>query len=189
MAPRDGGLAFAGAILTGGRSSRMGRDKATLEVDGLAMASRVAAALTGAGAAPVVAVGGDGAALVALGLGWMPDRYPGQGPLGGILTAFTALTDHDVVAVVATDLPDLTAAAVSALVDGLGEHAVALAGREQAEPLCAVWRVARCLPHLQAAFSGGERAVHRAMAELDQVVVPVSAQDVRNVNQPDDLAR
>ena len=41
-APRDTGIAFAGAVLTGGRSSRMGRDKATLPVDGVPMAARVA---------------------------------------------------------------------------------------------------------------------------------------------------
>jgi molybdopterin-guanine dinucleotide biosynthesis protein A len=189
MAAPGGRMAFAGAILTGGGSSRMGRDKATLEVGGVAMAIRVAGALADSGASPVVAVGGDGPALEALGLVWTPDRYPAEGPLGGILTAFAALAGHDLVAVMATDLPDLSAAAVSALVDGLGEHDAAMAGREHAEPLCAVWRVARCLPRLQGAFAAGERAVHRAMAGLDLVVVPVSAQDLRNVNHPDDLAR
>ena len=58
-APGDTGIAFAGAVLTGGRSSRMGRDKATLPVDGVPMAARVADALRRAGAEPVLAVGGD----------------------------------------------------------------------------------------------------------------------------------
>ena len=65
-APGDTGIAFAGAVLTGGRSSRMGQDKATLPVDGVPMAARVAGALRRAGAEPVLAVGGDQTALEAL---------------------------------------------------------------------------------------------------------------------------
>ena len=40
---------FAGAILTGGSSTRMGRDKALLEIGGRALAGRVADALRGGG--------------------------------------------------------------------------------------------------------------------------------------------
>ena len=102
------------------------------------MAARVADALRGAGAEPVLAIGGDRPALEALGLTWVADRYPGEGPLGGILSAFGAVGDHDLVAILATDLPDLDAAVVRALVTGLGAHDVAVAGGEQAEPLCGV---------------------------------------------------
>ena len=49
-------------------------------------------------------------------------------------------------AILATDLPDLDASVVQALVAGLGAHDVAVAGGEQAEPLCAVWRVRRARP-------------------------------------------
>ena len=51
---------FAGAVLTGGLSARMGRDKALLRVDGVPMAVRVATALRAGGADPVAAIGGDG---------------------------------------------------------------------------------------------------------------------------------
>jgi molybdopterin-guanine dinucleotide biosynthesis protein A len=167
----------------------MGKDKATLEVAGVAMAARVAGALSAAGAAPVIAVGGDRAGLEALGLDWREDRYPSEGPLGAILTVFAELATHELVAVVATDLPYLGPTALTSLVDAVGDHDVALAGADRPEPLCGVWRVARCRPVLDAEFARGERAVHRAVTALDQVVVPVPAQDVRNVNHPDDLAR
>ena len=188
-APGDTAIAFAGAVLTGGRSSRMGRDKATLPVDGVPMAARVAGALRRAGAEPVLAVGGDQAALEALGLTWVADGHPGEGPLGGILSAFAAASGHDLVAILATDLPDLDASVVQALVMGLGGHDVAVAGGEQAEPLCGVWRVTTCERVLTSAFEQGVRAVRRAMAALDRVVVPVPAQHLRNVNHPDDLGR
>jgi molybdopterin-guanine dinucleotide biosynthesis protein A len=188
-APGDTGIAFAGAVLTGGRSSRMGRDKATLTIDGMPMAARVAEALRLAGAEPVLAVGGNQAALEALGLAWVADRYPGEGPLGGILSAFAAAGHEAVVAVVATDLPALEASVVQALVAALGTRDVAVAGGERPEPLCAVWRVSTCEAVLTGAFEQGERAVHRAWAALDQIVVPVPARHLRNVNHPDDLGR
>jgi molybdopterin-guanine dinucleotide biosynthesis protein A len=65
----------------------MGRDKAFVVVDGEPMVVRVARALQGAGAAEVVAVGGDEAGLSAVGLAHLPDDHPGEGPLGGVLTA------------------------------------------------------------------------------------------------------
>jgi molybdopterin-guanine dinucleotide biosynthesis protein A len=182
---------FAGAVLTGGRSRRMGRDKALVTVDDQPMVAHVTAALRGAGADPVLTIGGDAAALGAIGLDVVPDLHPGEGPLGGLLTAFDALAGHDLVAVVATDLPDLTPAVLAALVDTIGDadavFAAASAGR--LEPLCGVWRVRSCRPVLEMAFSGGERAVHRALVPLVHHTVPVPATLLRNVNEPDDLAR
>ncbi len=66
--------AFSGAILTGGRSSRMGRDKALIEIDGEAMVLIAQRALLDAGASQVVTIGGDAVALAALGL----DHGPGH---------------------------------------------------------------------------------------------------------------
>ena len=41
--------AFAGAVLCGGRSRRMGRDKALIEIGGVPLAMRVASAVRDAG--------------------------------------------------------------------------------------------------------------------------------------------
>jgi molybdopterin-guanine dinucleotide biosynthesis protein A len=167
----------------------MGQDKALLPVEGVALAARVAEVLRASGADPVAAIGGDGPALELLGLGWWPDRYPGEGPLGGVLTALAALGHRDVVAVLATDLPDVDAATILALLDALGGHDAAVADTGRLEPLCGVWRTRTCTPVLAAAFEVGERAVHRAMVGLDVVEVPVPAARLRNINTPHDLGR
>jgi molybdenum cofactor guanylyltransferase len=180
---------FAGAVLTGGRSRRMGRDKALVLVDAQPMAGRAAQALRAAGADPVVAVGGDAGALSAVGLDVVPDLHPGEGPLGGLLTAFQALAAHELVAVVATDLPAVTPEVLATLVDALGADDAVFAAADRLEPLCGAWRVATCWPVLSRAFAEGERAVHRAVAPLAHHTVAVPAALLRNVNEPDDLAR
>jgi molybdopterin-guanine dinucleotide biosynthesis protein A len=185
VAPRP----FAGAVLTGGRSRRMGRDKALLVVGEQPMAARAADALRGAGADPVVAVGGDAAALTGAGLDVVPDLHPGEGPLGGLLTTFAALDDHDLVAVIATDLPDVTTELLVMLVEALGDDDAVFAAADRLEPLCGVWRVATCQPVIAKAFADGERAVHRAVIPLRHHTVPAPAHVLRNVNEPDDLAR
>lgn len=68
----------------------MGRDKSLVEIDGRPMAARVADALRSGGCDPVLAIGGHGAALVRLGLEPVADRWPGEGPLGGLATGLAA---------------------------------------------------------------------------------------------------
>jgi molybdopterin-guanine dinucleotide biosynthesis protein A len=178
----------AGAVLCGGRSSRMGRDKAFVEVDGTPMAARVATALRAAGCAPVVAIGGDAEMLGALDLAVISDDHPGDGPLGGILTALARIpapADGTIV-VVSCDIPWLTADVVGALVAARGDHDVAVARTERREPLCAAWR-SPPPPALAASFAAGGRAVHAALERLDAVDVDCEPAALRNVNSPADL--
>lgn len=193
---------FAGVVLTGGRSSRMGTDKAFVEVDGGPMAAAVLATLRDAGAASVAAVGGDVGRLAGLGFDEaLPDRYPGQGPLGGVLTALEAAIEAaldapaapDVVVIVACDMPWLTAVAVRELVGTLERNPAAQAAvghdrSDRVEPMFAAWRPAACHGPLTQAFAAGERALHAALGGL--VTCTVTLEDpmiLRSVNRPGDL--
>jgi molybdenum cofactor guanylyltransferase len=181
--------AFAGAVLCGGASRRMGRDKALVSVDGRALALRVADALRAAGAEPVLGVGGDLAALAALGLAGVPDEEPGAGPLTGILTAL-AQGAASVTFVAACDLVAPSADAVIATVRALGDADVAVPlvdGRRQW--MHAAWRAGAAAP-LAAAFAAGERAVHAAVAAAGLRVADVSlpASAVADADTPADLA-
>jgi len=182
---------FAGAVLCGGASRRMGSDKALVEVAGRAMAARVADALASAGARPVCAVGGDAAGLAAVGLDVVPDLDPGAGPLGGIVTALGALPG-DVVFVASCDLLDPSPAAIASTVAALVDAPVAAAavpvvgGRRQWTH--AAWRVGARAP-LRAAFAAGERAVHAAVAAgaLPVVEVDLPRAAVADADTPADL--
>jgi molybdopterin-guanine dinucleotide biosynthesis protein A len=162
-----------GAVLTGGASTRMGRDKAFVEVDGVAMAERVAAALRGAGARVVARIGTD-----------VPDVYPGEGPLGGIITALRWARDETVV-IAPCDMPWIEAAHVAAVVAALGDDAdVAVAGEQH---LFAAWHPSALL-ELEAAFAAGERAPKRALERLHVVRVDLGDGPwSRDVDTPADL--
>jgi molybdenum cofactor guanylyltransferase len=178
---------FAGAVLTGGASSRMGTDKALIEIDGRALAVRVADALHAAGAREVIAVGGDIAQLEARGLDARPDRAPGLGPLAGIVTALEQ-TEADVVVVAACDLVSVTPEAIAEVLAALTEDADAVIPRsDRLEPLLAAYR-RRCLGHLRNELDEGERAPHRAVEGLAVVQVRLQHDEaLRDADTPGDL--
>ena len=159
---------FAGAVLCGGASRRMGADKALLELDGRALARRVADALEQAGAQRVLAIGGDADRLAGWQLDVVADHHPGGGPLGGIITALGALAGFETVAVLGCDLlrpsPDAIRAVVDRLIAEPADVAVPVTdGWRHFDH--AAWRTAAA-PELEAIFDAGERAPRRAAASL-----------------------
>jgi molybdopterin-guanine dinucleotide biosynthesis protein A len=167
----------------------MGTDKALLEVDGRAMALRVAEALRAAGADPVVAVGGDADGLRTVGLDVVADRHPGEGPLGGILTALGA-TDAAVTVVLACDLPGPDPMAIRAVVEALGDGDVAAPWHDGRHELLHAAYHRRAEAPLAEAFASGERAPHRAVARLTVVdVTGLAADALADADAPEDLPR
>jgi molybdopterin-guanine dinucleotide biosynthesis protein A len=136
-----------------------------------------------AGCSPVVTVGGEAAAMRRLGLDNVGDEFPGEGPLGGVLTALSVGAPA---VVVACDMPRLGVATVTSLIAGLDQHDAAMACSDRKEPLCAIWSQ-RAVAPLRAQFVAGERAMHRAIAGLDIAWIVVSTTDLGNVNTPGDL--
>lgn len=180
------GQEFTVAILIGGDSSRMGTDKATLEIDGVPMAERVSAAAHEAGAAEILLVGGPQKRASALTGTWKKDAFPGEGPLGGVITALKAAS-HDAVVVLSCDMPFITPAVISSLVPPLSEAQATVGRTDRLNWTCAAWSKSECLPSLQSVWKRNERAIHRAAVLLDVVEVPVPAVAVRNYNTPEDL--
>ena len=162
--------AFDGAVLAGGASTRMGRDKALIEIDGVAMVTIAVEALRTAGAADVWVVGGDREAIETLGHRWVPDLHPGEGPLGGVITALTEAT-ADVVAVLACDHVAAAAPAVRIVVGALGDGDVAVPVVEgRSQTLHAAWRRS-VLQRLEDVFDNGGRSVRDGLAVLDVVQI------------------
>lgn len=105
---------LSAAILAGGRSERMGTDKALLRLtpDGPTLIERVASAVR-AVATETLVVAND-RRLDFLGLRTVTDVYPGTGALGGIYSAVAAATYQHCL-VVACDMPFLSVPLLRAL--------------------------------------------------------------------------
>ena len=92
-------MSFAGVILCGGASRRMGRDKARLDWAGASAVERLAAVCRELGAQSVITAGAD------LGLSFVLDAR--EGPCGGVLAAASQVRT-DRMLVLAVDAPTLT---------------------------------------------------------------------------------
>src|SRR5215218_6978318 len=157
----------AAAVLAGGASRRMGRDKATLAVGGVALAAGVLAAAARV-ADPVVLVAPEG--HPARGLGARVVTDPGEGPLAALAAALAA---HHVL-VLAGDHPGLAVELLAHLV-ALAPRGGAVACRRgpRLEPLVAVYARAPALAAARARLAGppGGRSLLGLLADLDTVVV------------------
>ena len=93
------------AVLAGGKSSRMGTDKALLEVLGQPLIERVLARVEGL-ADEVIVITNQPADFVYLDIPLFADIVPNKGSLGGIYTAISRATGEHTL-VVAVDMPFL----------------------------------------------------------------------------------
>jgi molybdopterin-guanine dinucleotide biosynthesis protein A len=180
------GADFTVAILIGGDSTRMGTDKAAYEIDGVSMAQRVADAATSAGASEILFIGGTQARAKKFSGTWKKDLYPGEGPLGGVITALKS-SSHDAVVVLSCDMPFVTDSVISSLIRALPDAQATVGRTDRLNWLCAAWSKEECLKTLESVWKRNERAVHRAAVLLDVAEVPVPAVAVRNINSPADL--
>jgi molybdopterin-guanine dinucleotide biosynthesis protein A len=183
----------SGALLMGGDSKRMGRDKARLEWQGEAWSTRTARMLARLFAETLL-VGGEPE----------PDA-PGQrvpdrdGPacaLRGLVGALDAATSERVV-VVATDLPLLAEELLLALTAWPEDDIVVPSDDGGDHPLCAIYRRSVCLPIARAHLESGRLSLRELLGAVS--TARVSLEDLglgdlgagllTNVNTPDELAR
>jgi molybdopterin-guanine dinucleotide biosynthesis protein A len=152
------------AVLTGGRSSRMGRDKATIEVSGRTMLDTILQVAVGVGD-PLVVGPGPGPE----GIPCTADLRPGrQGPLAGLEAALAWASGRDVV-LLAVDQPFLRSPTVVHLLDEAGD-AVVPDDEGWLQVTCAVYRAA-CLPEVRASLDAGERSLLAILDRVDTRVV------------------
>lgn len=104
---------ICGIVLAGGKSSRLGRDKARVVVNGQTLLERTLF-LAGEFCARVYCVGRDIEGLESKTL-WMLDEIPGIGPMGGIITALKRLDCPCLV--LACDLPKLDRSIIKRLIE------------------------------------------------------------------------
>lgn len=155
---------MTGVVLAGGKSSRMGREKALLTWQGKPLVRRVVDALQDVFPAVRVVTQSEEVAQAA-GVWSLSDRFPERGPLGGIHAALTEVGDCFVCA---TDMPFLNADFIRHLC-GLAENFDVVVPRVEGRPetLHAVYK-ATCLPVVERQLTEG---VNKVAAFFPQVRV------------------
>ena len=178
-------------ILAGGRSRRMGRDKAGLPVGDRTLIEHLAHRLR-----PVVdetIVAGGSASLELAGVRRIEDRQPGMGPLAGMHAGFLAAR-HSLVWVVACDLPDVEPA-LGALMRNVAQDCEAVVPLLDDEPegVCALYRRALA-PRIETMLGIGQRSVRSLLARCtvryltapELRAVDPGLRSFRNINTPAD---
>lgn len=186
-------LPFAVAVLAGGRSSRMGRDKALLVHEGRTLLQRQVDLAWSLEPQEVFVVGRPQPELGALRARGLSDDRPGLGPLGGLATVLAAAAAPHVL-VLAVDMPALTPGFLRRLLAGrrAGLGLVARTARGW-EPMLGLYPTALARMAAEAVAAGRlgfgrlvEQAVHAGM--LGGLEVGSEEQSVlENWNAPGDL--
>lgn len=147
---------FSGAILAGGRSSRMGTDKALCRYEGVAFWERQWDLLGGLGASERF-VCGPRRAEFGDGVECLDDAAAECGPLGGVAAAL-ARTQEALVLVLAVDMPRVQKTDLLAILEAGGERGCVPfteeAGRRFYEPLAALYPKAAAAEAMARVISG-----------------------------------
>ena len=173
-------------IQAGGKSSRMGSDKALMPFLGRPLIERVIQRLIHLADEMLITTNVPDEYRF-LNIPLIPDKIPGRGALGGLYTALEAAS-HPLVAVIACDLPFVNAGILllsqHALIDTRID-AVIPSTKQGLEPLHAVYRRETCLPAVKDAIANNQ---WRLISWHQAVTVHIIGENEIQRCDPDGLA-
>ena len=177
-------------ILAGGKSSRMGTDKALLEIDGTNFIGKIAGELNFF--EEKFFARGNCAAVSVPGWQNIPDIYPECGPIGGLHAALKTCRS-DALVCVTCDMPLLKSELVRDLCDQMTEEYDAVILKEadgRIHPTCGIYRKSAVNVFEQQILDGN----YRMMQVLDRLRVKyvtidpqIGSWQLKNINTPEDL--
>ncbi len=182
-----------GLVLAGGHSTRMRRDKATLDYHGLNQLEWTMSLLEGRVQRAFISVREDQRNdPVRARFAQIVDQERGLGPVAGILAA-QALHPHAAWLVLACDLPFLDARTLDRLIASRTAHRAATAYRSSRdglpEPLCAIYEPASHAS-LAAHAAAGRSCPRKFLIQADvELLDQPSAGSLDNINTPEEFQR
>jgi molybdopterin-guanine dinucleotide biosynthesis protein A len=184
-------------IQAGGKSSRMGQDKALLSLAGRPLIERVISTVTDLGDELIITTNKP-ESLAYLGIRMASDQAPGGGALQGLRTALDAAS-YPQVLVVACDMPFLNGDLLRHLLDRFEEGVDAVVPRNGGyyEPLHAVYRRRTVLPEVDASLAAKTFRLDSFFPRIN--ILPIEDEELDrfdpqrrsfiNINTPEDLER
>lgn len=180
-------------ILCGGKSSRMGREKAFIEIGGVPLIERVIAVAREI-SDELLLIAPDAARFAHLGVPVLTEENPGLGPIEAMRVGLEAMK-APAAWVLACDLPNLEPEPLQAMVPLLKGDAMAVVPREEGRvhPLCALYRRGSAT-FFDRAINRRERALYHVLETMSVIHADLSHLDARpgfldNLNTPEDLDR
>lgn len=197
MKPAIGpGLSFTLAIIAGGQSRRMGRDKAFVELGGKTLIERVIQRSADLGQAETILITNRPAAYQHLGLTMYADALPDKGVLGGIYTALLRAA-NPIVLVVACDMPFVNPDLLRFMIAQLDDDIDIVAPRVDGYPqgMHAIYRKT-CLEPIHERLLADrlkiigfyDRVHARYLDEADYAPFDADGRSFTNLNTPAELA-
>lgn len=171
-------------ILSGGESSRMGKDKALLNLNKKPLIQSLAENL-----APNfmgILISGSPDKYGFTGYNVVEDREPGSGPLMGLLCTLQA-SEHDLNFVTTCDVPDISIPFARRMLREINNHDAVMPrvkGKEQ--PLFAVYRKS-IIPKIEALLAQNRRAVYALVDNINVHYIETDADWYFNLNTPEDV--
>jgi len=183
-------LKLTGLVLAGGKSTRMGFDKTTIEYFGQNQVEYIAGAMTKI--CHEVFVSQRQEQEVIFSHQRIEDRFIGMGPMGGILSAFMH-NPNTAWFTVAADLPFANLASMQYLLDQRDPSKIATcyikSDAQFPDPLFTIWEPHAYL-HLLHFLSLGYSCPRKVLINSDVNVIPVPDDNyLMNVNDPESLAK
>jgi molybdopterin-guanine dinucleotide biosynthesis protein A len=187
-------MTFSAVLLAGGESSRMGRDKATIEFGREPLWHRQLELLRKMNPEKLFVSARSTPSWLPENVELLADDPPSRGPLSGLTKALAVMRTTHLVAL-AVDMPFMTSDEIREL-SGLaetGRGVVPMIG-ERAEPLAAIYPAEAAL-EFQSALASSDLSLQRIVSALALThkvrLVPIpeeSAKLYRSMNTPDDFA-
>jgi molybdopterin-guanine dinucleotide biosynthesis protein A len=165
----------AGALLVGGASTRFGSPKALARYEGETLAERAHRVLSEAFGEVIVV--GKAADALDLPFEVLDDGSDVRASMVGVAAALR-LAGTEVVVVLPTDMPLVTAGLLRALADAVEDHDAAV---PQTGALPGAYRRS-ALPVLERRIAVGDLALYRALAELRMHVIEYDSALLMNIN-------
>jgi len=159
----------AAIILAGGKSSRMGTNKALLKINGKTNIERIRDTLKIL-FDDIILVTNEPETYDFLGLRKVSDQYPGMGPLAGLHAGLQA-SDYDVNMMVACDMPFVSTELAEVLISLLSHHDAVIPvidGRQQ--PLFSVFHK-KAAEAVAESIESGQLRMRQLLDNLDVLYV------------------
>lgn len=176
-------------ILAGGKSTRFGRDKARVEIDGRPLLVHVARSLEPV-ATSIIVIADQAGKYSDLGFSTIADRRPGLGPLGGLQAALSDCREGWLLCA-SCDRIGVRPEWLRALFAGITNGAKAVLFRDRIwQPMPALYHTALA-PAVDAAIQAGRLSPWVLLEQNDAVAlkVPPDWEASLDINAPDELSK